>query len=142
MPFDWTEYLVLARFLLGQAGNGCDQEAGCRTVVSRAYYAAYNHARLYATAYLGFVPRTRLEERSQDHGRLRDHLRRRRRSQVAVYLEELRGWRNECDYQDDIPPGVDITRRAVQAVASAAYVISGLKPPAPGPAAPPHGGPP
>ena len=41
MPFDWSEYLVLAKELSTRA-----DEASWRTAISRAYYAAYWHARL------------------------------------------------------------------------------------------------
>ena len=44
MPFNWREYLELARFLAGQAGPGFSQEAAARAAISRAYYAAYGYA--------------------------------------------------------------------------------------------------
>ena len=40
MPFDWRDYLKLARALVGQACLSAFTEAVQRTVVSRAYYAA------------------------------------------------------------------------------------------------------
>jgi hypothetical protein len=124
MPFDWTEYLNLARFLVAQAGSGCTAESAHRTAVSRAYYAACNYALKYATDFLGFVPRARPEDRTQDHGRLRAHLERRRRYRVATRLGHLRNWRNDCDYVDDLP-GVDIPTRAAQALTAAEDVING-----------------
>src|SRR5690348_4334196 len=101
MSFDWREYLELARFLSGQTGPGFSQEAASRATISRAYYAAYGHALLYARDFLGFAPRRRPEERTQDHGRLRAHLRQRRRHRVADVLDVLRDARNLCDYDDD-----------------------------------------
>src|SRR5436309_3094695 len=98
MPFDWREYLEVARWLRGQVGTSFSQEAGLRAVIGRAYYAAYGHALRYARDYLGFVPRRRLEDWTPDHGRLRAHLRQRRRAFVASKLERLRDWRNVCDY--------------------------------------------
>lgn len=81
--FDWRDFLDTARFLGAQAGVGTRAEAACRTAVSRAYYAAYGHALHYASNYLGFVPRTKPEEKSQDHGRLKAHLRSRKRANAA-----------------------------------------------------------
>jgi hypothetical protein len=130
MPFDWREYLQLARFLGGQTGLGFSGEAAQRCLISRAYYAAYGFALRYARDYLGFMPGSRLEDRTQDHGRLRAHLRQRRRAFVASHLERLRDWRNVSDYDDD-PPVFDFSQRSADAIASAEYVINALQPPAP-----------
>jgi hypothetical protein len=130
MPFDWREYLELARFVSGQRGPGFSQEAASRATISRAYYAAYGHALGYARGFLGFAPRRRPEERTQDHGRLRAHLRQRRRHRVADALDLLRDARNLCDYEDD-PVNFDFTREAAKAIAAAEYVINTLSPPAP-----------
>lgn len=132
MAFAWREYLDLARLLVAQAGGRCMAESAYRSAVSRAYYAAFNHALQYATDFLGFVPHARPEDRAQDHGRLRAHLQRRRRSLAAARLGHLRTWRNECDYVDDLP-GVDFAARAAHAVSAAEYVINSLAPPATGP---------
>lgn len=45
MAFDWEQYLALARRLAAAAGP---TEADLRTAVSRAYYAAFNRARVLA----------------------------------------------------------------------------------------------
>jgi hypothetical protein len=130
MAFDWREYLEVARFLRGQGNTGFSVKAALRTVISRAYYAAYGHPLRYSREHLGFVPGRRLEDRTQDHGRLRTHLRQRRRAFVASKLEQLRDWRNVCDY-DDNPPIFDFAQRAADAIASAEYIIRALPPPAP-----------
>jgi hypothetical protein len=122
MSFDWTEYLELAEFLLSQAGSGCTQEASCRGSASKAYYAAFNYARQYASTYLGFVPRTQVEDRSQDHGRLRAHFIKRRRRRVADTLHTLRDLRNQCDYVDDLS-GINLPQAAADALNAARYVI-------------------
>jgi hypothetical protein len=129
MPFDWKEYLELARFLQGQTGGPFAAEAAFRSAVSRAYYAAFGHALQYAADYLGFVPRTRPEEKAQDHGRLRAHMARRRRRQVAETLDDLRQWRNECDYVADLP-GMDLPALVGNALAAAEYGFNSLTPPA------------
>jgi hypothetical protein len=100
--FDWHGYLAIARFLQEQAGLAVPIEAAYRSVVSRAYYAAYGHGLRYATTYLGFVPRRAPADRTQDHGRLRAHLRSKRRAKTAFLLDRLRDHRNECDYLDDL----------------------------------------
>lgn len=125
MAFDWNDYLSLARWLQGQAGGPIAAEAILRTVVSRAYYAAFGHALQYAVAYLEFAPRIRPDERAQDHGRLRAHLTRRRRRQVAETLDDLRQWRNDCDYVADLS-GTSLSVLASNAIAAADYVFKAL----------------
>jgi len=134
MPFDWREYLEVARYLQGQGTPAISPEAALRVAIGRAYYAAYGYAHHYARDYLGFVPRGRLEDRTQDHGRLRAHLRQRRRAFVASKLERLRDWRNICDY-DDAPTAFDFPQAAIDAVADAEYIINALPPPPPSAAA-------
>jgi hypothetical protein len=133
VPFDWQEYLAVARFVNGQPNQSLSLEAGLRTVIGRAYYAAYGHALRYACDYLGFRPRQRIEERAQDHGWVRAHLRQRRRVRVSDILRDLRDWRNVCDYDDDPPSGFAFALTAADAIAAAEYVINSLAPPPPGP---------
>jgi len=98
MPFDWREYLDLARELAGLRGHGYSQEAAKRSAVSRAYYAAFCWARNYAEKNLGFKPK----RDSTDHVRLRNHLRNQGYPELASDLNKLRGWRNACDYDDQV----------------------------------------
>lgn len=63
MPFDWREYLEVARLLVAQAGSGCTAESAYRSAVSRAYYVAFSHALQDAADFLGFVPGARPEDR-------------------------------------------------------------------------------
>jgi hypothetical protein len=85
MPFDWKEYLALARALQQQAGSAPNPEAVFRSALSRAYYGAFCYARNYARDWLGFHPRNDAD----DHGRLREHLKQRRRRSVADKLQPL-----------------------------------------------------
>jgi hypothetical protein len=130
MAFDWREFLTLARSLHTQLTTGSlgSTEAVFRTLVGRAYYAAYGYAHDYAESWLAFIPRRKPEERSQDHGRLRAHLHNRRRRAVADRLTRLRDWRNECDYLSELS-GINISQRTEDAIASAEYVITALPPP-------------
>jgi hypothetical protein len=83
MAFEWKEFIEVARLLKEQANEVAFSEGCRRTVVSRAYFGAYCHARNYAAAFLGFVPR----ENADDHGRLRAHLRGKRRKGDADRLD-------------------------------------------------------
>jgi hypothetical protein len=98
MPFDWREYLELARALAGLRGSGYSQEAAERSAVSRAYYAAFCWTRNYAEENLGFKPK----RDPTDHVRLRDNLRNQGYPKLASDLNKLRGWRNACDYNDQV----------------------------------------
>jgi len=118
MAFAWKEYLELAHFLaLGQ--NGFSQEAAFRSAVSRAYYAAFCHARNYARDRHGFS----LARSPQDHWRVIAHFRSRRRDDIARCLEVLRQWRNRCDY-DDVVSGISHVLASI--LAQAQQVITRL----------------
>ena len=98
MAFDWSEFLELARGLAGQAGRRYSAEASERSAVSRAYYAAFCWARNYAAKSSSFQH----THTARDHERLREHFKRRGEPQLASALNKLRGWRNECDYEDTV----------------------------------------
>jgi uncharacterized protein (UPF0332 family) len=98
MSFDWREYLNLARFLQGQSGSSFIQEAAFRCAISRAYYAAFCHARNYARDRHGFSP----NYNSNDHRLVRRHFQNRGISEIATKLDRLRQWRNSCDYDDTV----------------------------------------
>lgn len=120
MAFDWREYLSLAQFLQGQGrGKGYSQEAIFRCGVSRAYYAAFCHARNYACNFLGYTP----TYQSDDHRRLRAHLRKRRKGNIAFRLDKLRQFRNQCDYDDVVS---HVNKMLQEAVTKAQYVLSKL----------------
>lgn len=110
MPFDWRDYLGLARVLVGQAHLSAFTEAVQRTVVSRAYYAAFCTARNYAEARFGFQ-RTGGPE---DHQHLREHFRRWGKLKLASRLNILRSWRNHCDYEDQVSNIQRYVQNAIQ----------------------------
>jgi hypothetical protein len=97
MAFDWREYLDLARFLT-QPGTGFTEEAALRCAMSRAYYAAFCHARNYARDRHGFAP----SYDPSDHKLVRDHFRGQGMNGIARTLNQLRQWRNLCDYTDTL----------------------------------------
>lgn len=101
--FDWRDNLDLAEVLrAGATGVPIvlqSSEAARRGAVGRAYYAAFGHARAYAIRHLGFVT----TGTASDHGRLIAHYRTVGQRGIAARLQALRGWRNQCDYDDSVP---------------------------------------
>jgi len=121
--FDWRDFLSLAESL-GAGAQGTTttitiDEAAYRSTVSRAYYAAFCHARADAVQHLGFRP----SNTPSDHGRLADHFLRRGFPWIWRYLDNLRDRRNMCDYDDIVP---DLDSEVRDALAEAAYVVGQL----------------
>src|SRR5207245_11285816 len=96
--FEWKHFLELARFLQQEAGKIDNPEPFLRAALSRAYYGAFCFARNYARDWLGFQPRNE----GEDHGLLREHLKRKKRWKVSEKLERLRDWRHDRDYEDEL----------------------------------------
>lgn len=81
MPFDWKHYLELARELAQPSASEPGQrEAELWTAISRAYYAAFCHARNYSRDWLNFRP----NNTADDHGRLKAHLKVGKRRGIAL----------------------------------------------------------
>ena len=124
MPFDWKQYLDLARELSQPTTrNAGEQEARLRSAVSRAYYAAFCHARNYSRDWLKFVP----NYTADDHGRLRAFLKDGKRRGIALKLDQLRQWRNDADYSDSVTS--DLATMATYAVSEASKLLDLLPPP-------------
>mgnify|MGYP001035700768 CR=1 FL=1 len=122
MAFDWTEYLKLANYIQQQGNKSIlHKEAAYRSAVSRAYYAAFCYARNCARDNHGFKPRYN----RQDHEDLPNFFVSIQKSNVADILDELRQWRNSCDY-DDISPS-NLTMMSVVAISNANYIISNVR---------------
>jgi hypothetical protein len=62
-----------------------------------------------------------------DHGRLRAHLRKGKTQVLSERLDDLRQWRNECDYWDILP--FDLALQASLAIESASQIFLALQPP-------------
>jgi len=124
MAFDWKSFVALARDLQHQAVNAPNSDAFLPSAVSRAYFGAFGHASNYARQFLQFQSRKLVE----DHGRLREHLRRKKRKGDSDRLEQLRQWRNEADYSNGLawpdPPATVAT-----AIKWADAVFASLVPP-------------
>jgi uncharacterized protein (UPF0332 family) len=121
MPYRWEEFLSLARTLQKEAGTSLPREAAYRSAVSRAYYAAFNYACVYAENHLSFS-RTR---EAEDHRRLRELFIGRGNPTTAALLDDLRKWRNTCDY-DDTKPIRLITELVSPAISKADELIKAL----------------
>jgi hypothetical protein len=120
MPFDWGEYLTIARYREDQNTSEFSREAALRCAVSRAYCAAFCHARNYARDPHGFKP----FHNQDDHPRVREHFRKLGNTKLAGDLELLRQWRNQCDYDDNIS---NIALMFVGAKAAAQNIFESLR---------------
>lgn len=123
MAFDWRLYVELARSASATGGPAGAPEAVLRSALSRTYYGAFGTARNYARDWLGF----RARNDADDHGRLRHHLKTKRRLGVADRLDRLRQWRNACDYLDDV--GFDLATTLAVALQEADFILASLVPP-------------
>jgi hypothetical protein len=125
MPFEWSSFVDIAESLHQQASGAGNSEANLRSAVNRAYFGAFGHANNHAIEFLQYRPKGDFEE----HGRLREHLRRKRRVGPAERLNRLRNWRNEVDYLD-VLTCPDLSQVAAEAIKDARYIIAALPPPA------------
>ena len=112
MPMDWKEVWKLANDLATAPSPNAAPEASHRSAVSRAYYAAFCHARNHAERVQKYQ-RQRMFVGGQwsqgnDHGALPSHYLKRGMSDIADPLKRLREWRNLCDYEDEVPGLVNL----------------------------------
>ena len=121
MRFDWNDYLDLAQ-RLEELIDGCGEDACRRSAVSRAYYAAYCLARNYAIEMFNFPPSPK-SDRYKDHGLVRDIFKDKGVIDVSSGLDDLRHWRNDCDYEDEVPYLLHLCQDAIE---SAEEVIGHL----------------
>ncbi len=118
MAFNWQGYLQIAR-VLAQETQGVNQEAAWRSAVSRAYYAAFCHARNYARDRHNLI----LGNDPGDHKLVRKHFLKRKMYNVASDLQDLRIWRNDCDYSDVLTNLLALVNSAINKAQS---VVSAL----------------
>jgi uncharacterized protein (UPF0332 family) len=95
MEFNWKEFLELAKYL-NETEPFKYSQAALRTSASRAYYAAFCQARKYAWKKLKYQP---IYDES-DHKSLRDFFKKKNMLQLWSHLDQLRKWRNQCDYDE------------------------------------------
>ncbi|NOX63893.1 MAG: DNA-binding protein [Chloroflexi bacterium] len=97
MSFDWTDYLKLAKKLL-DAGHGSDvAEASYRSATSRAYYAAYHVASIFAQTE-GYIPYGSGDDHQGVARYFREAAGNRYRLKIAAELDRMRKARNQADY--------------------------------------------
>jgi uncharacterized protein (UPF0332 family) len=121
MPFDWKEYLNLAKSLQKQHGNDYSQECAFRSAISRAYYAAFCYARNYIRDHENFLP----HNSAMDHSLVREHFRQQGRFDISNTLNYMIRWRNTCDYEDTI--GKDLRQTVSETIQYAQEIIDRLK---------------
>jgi len=127
MAFDWEQYLTISQFLLGNRTDQNDKSVD-RCVMSRAYYAAYNIAKLHLTPveYSSYTQDLR-ERKGNSHILVWEYYRRVRGSGTGTIEDDglmLKNWRVDADYheQHHISP-----RNAVRAVGTARRIIDDIK---------------
>ena len=98
MTFDWTGFLDVARRLASEPGEA--EEAERRCALSRAYYAAFHHSRLYLAR---IDPTLSIPTTGVAHEFVPDHLKQPNRPKQAKnaarkldHLKRLRKW---ADYE-------------------------------------------
>lgn len=125
MSFDWKHLVEVSRLLEYEAKKAPNRaEALHRSAVGRAYYGAYCYARNYAEKYLGYV----VKDFGDDHGALRNHLKKSRRAGDASRLDALRQMRNEADYSGTLL-WHDVETTVQESIAAAERIFASLTPP-------------
>jgi len=121
MQFQWSHFIDIAAFLFNHADDTTiPREAAYRSAISRAYYAAFCHAKWYAKEHCSFEP----ADNEEDHRDLRNYFKNHGKKELARHLTQLRQWRNESDYDD---PAYSATSQKVQsAIHLAKEVVSAL----------------
>ncbi len=120
MPFNWIEYLELAKSLHTQQGKNYSQEAVFRSAVSRAYYSAFFFFFNFARDHEGFYPSNNVF----DHTAVKIHFSNQRRPDIARELDILRKLRNRCDYEDKVD---DLSELFIDAIQYAQEIIDKIK---------------
>jgi len=124
MDFDWGEYLKLAKYLAAHTDQlPVNQETAFRNAVSRAYYAAFCHARNYAVQKQWYdQPKY---PTGGEHADVRTCFSKQGKPEIAEKLDRMHKWRNECDYQNN--PISNPPLLAQRAIGTADVVFATLK---------------
>ncbi|WP_449416562.1 HEPN domain-containing protein [Phormidium nigroviride] len=122
MTFNWSQYLTLAKELIGQSPSPASEEAKRRSAISRAYYAAFISARNYLQEREGYsIPKT-----VDAHKYVREQFKQSAdpvRQDIGRKLEMLRKDRNQSDYKNTVS---ELLRKSKIAVKRSQQVISKL----------------
>ena len=123
MSFDWSEYLILAQELAGQATRPSSQEAKLRSAISRAYYAAFCKARNH----LRDKEHHRIPSGGEAHQYVQNQFKDspdKARRDVGANLNRLRIRRTKADYEDRV---TKLPRTTEYAVKVAERIVSNLR---------------
>jgi uncharacterized protein (UPF0332 family) len=115
----WPGYVILADDL-----TGLGSEAALRSAVSRAYYGAFNPARLWLEANVGPLGNRAVHRRVWDAFSVPDQASEDSRVKweaVGRIGEDLRDFRNQADYDEEMP-ALDL--RAPEAVIRAERILT------------------
>ena len=131
MPrFTWDQYLRLSKSWFAQVSSdpGFElSEAIYRNIISRAYYSALNHARLYVT-HLDRDPLIIDFSRDEStHKKVIDHLNTHKRAQAAVYLGRLKEQRVKCDYHDIMDKKTTWSSLCQESIEQSEYIFKSLE---------------
>lgn len=129
MTFNWKGYLELARVLVQEDIPVPSREAKYRSAISRAYYAAFNVARLYGEYMSGsrFVGDATIHrdviqwffEHNNTNSRLC--------KVISDDLDRLRRDRNQADYADTYRHGLtDAEQKAKESLIMAQRIINNI----------------
>src|SRR4051794_4575096 len=125
MSFEPQDFLRFAEELAGKTpSKSYNDEARYRSIISRAYYAAFLLARDYCEYYTNLV----IQHNGNDHTRVRDNFKNNRRDgkwvRIGLGLGVLLENRTFADYYDPIS---NLPNLAELMLARAAYVIELLE---------------
>ena len=129
MGFDWTHFYEISKYIeendylctIGKPLNKDFLEASARTVVSRAYYSAFNYTLNFAKTkkYDHFIKiKFPNNEHHNDHMEIREFLKRSFSkhtyyNEIVNDLNNLRYYRNKCDYENDVKNIINIAEESV-----------------------------
>jgi len=114
--------LNVAQFLGGQTSSTYTPESAQRAAISRAYFAAYGHAFHHEVEGKRYCSE---KNAANNHRGLRVHFAKKIKEQkIASELEDLRNWRNQCDY-DKVFVG-DLPKNTEEALKKAKHIIEYL----------------
>lgn len=101
MPFDWSEYLKLAKELLENSDIVANEESKRRSTISRAYYFSFGFARKFLKDMYG----EDLPEEGSVHSFVIRSLKEKPENELVragTRLENLKDNRIKADYKDEV----------------------------------------
>lgn len=123
MAFDWKDFLAFAKVIQKNQNEPDLREAALRTVVSRAYYAAFRLAVECGTQH-GYIRRYS----GDDHRNIQRFFRNIGREQgprIARELQRLQDYRRRVDYENDLNQPPDSL--AVWSIGMADRIVNALE---------------